>query len=138
MIICLIVIGMVLVGLIIAVIGGIKEKKDWLRGSSVLEFGYGMAAVGIVASFILALVVIFNHVNTDVERQALLDQRASYEVIIESDDKYYASAGFYESVIEFNREINKYQTWGKNPLTSWFWDSARYEGIEPIDLERKK
>lgn len=99
--------------------------------------GVGCAIGGGFVLLILIALIICNHVNTDIERQALLDQRASYEAIIESNDKYYASAGFYESVIEFNREINKYQTWGKNPLTSWFWDSARYEGIEPIDLEKK-
>lgn len=134
MLITLICVAVFVIGLLLMIL-----FRNYYRGwRDVLQvIGSISTVVGIFAIISVSIFLLVEHVNPTSRHLKALATRDSYVRILESNNSLYMNTDFYDSVIEWNKEIYDYQIWGDNIWTNWFWDKEVYEGLEPIDLSKE-
>lgn len=133
MIFTLILIGLVVAGIVCAIIGDrLSYKFEWV-------FVTGM--ITLVASSIISIVVIASiitvNVVADTDYQNKLYERDMLEYRIKHMEKNITgNEMLYNDIVEFNNELRTVKKWANNPWTNWF-NNQKIATIDYIELENK-
>ena len=132
----LIAIGLFIFGLI----GIIAFDVEYLDMELMLGLSWTSEIVGGVATAIMVLTIIMNHIGIE---KAIYDKqmdRASLVKrleIVDSDYEDISKSEIYKEVYEWNKDVHSHKYWGSNPWTNWFYDKDYCEALRYIDLEDK-
>lgn len=132
----LIAIGLFIFGLI----GIIAFDVEYLDMELMLALSWISGIVGGVATAIMVLTIIMNHIGIE---KAIYDKqmdRASLVKrleIVDSDYEDISKSEVYKETYEWNKDVYSHKYWGSNPWTNWFYDKDYCDALEYINLEEK-
>lgn len=135
MIITLIGLGLLVVGIILAIIHEKKHFRKYNTKEKIAGLGIGAIFIGGIVTFCSIIFVFINVTNYDVEYQNTLHTREMLEYRIEHyGRKHYWNEMLYNDIVEFNNELRNTKKWALNPWTDWF-DNQDVASIDYIELD---
>ena len=133
MIITLIGLGLLVVGIILAIIHDRVYFKNYSTESTILGFNIGSIVIGAVVTFCATIFILVNVSNYDVDYQNMLHTREMLEYRIERmEENITGNEMLYNDIVEFNNNLRNTKKWALNPWTNWFHnqDIASIDYIE--------
>jgi hypothetical protein len=134
MIITLIGLGLLVVGIILAIIHdrgcfsyNVKEK--------IVGFGAAAIIIGAIITLCSIVFVLVNVAAYDVDYQNMLHEREMLEYRIDHmEDNITGNEMLYNDIVEFNNALRAEKKWALNPWTDWF-NNKDVASIDYIELE---
>ena len=121
MIITLIGLGLLAVGIILAIISNRVYFKNYSTESTITCFSAVSIMIGAVTTLCAAILILINVVNYDVNYQNMLHTREILEYRIEHmEENITGNEMLYNDIVEFNNELRSTKKWALNPWTNWF------------------
>ena len=122
-----ILIGVILLGV---VFGGIASICDGDNFFSLRDVIYGAIGGG-VALIVLVIFVLCSQITTSTSRNKVKFKREALEYALSEQNSNLIA--LVDEIVDFNSEIDTYQTESKSIWLNWFAD-ANYKDIEKIEL----
>ena len=135
MIITLIGIGLLVVGIILAIVRAnvpsmswdVRDRLDWVQ--------YPAIFIGSIIAAVCIVVILINASTYDVEYQNALHKKEMLEYRIEHmQDNITGNEMLYNDIVEFNNELRHVKKWALNPWTNWF-NNQDIASIDYITLD---
>ena len=135
MIITLICLGLLVVGIILAIIHDRTYFENSNTENVILGFGIGNIMIGAVATLITTVCILTNVANYDVAYQNALHTKNMLEYRIEHmEENIIGNEMLYNDIVEFNNELRSTKKWANNPWTNWF-NNQDIASIDYIDID---
>ena len=135
MIITLIGLGLLVVGIILAIIHDRVYFKNYNVKERIVDFGAAAIFIGAVTTLCAATFVIINVANYDVDYQNMLHTKEMLEYRIEHmEENITGNEMLYNDIVEFNNELRSTKKWALNPWTNWF-NNQDVASIDYIELD---
>lgn len=145
MIITLISLALLVVGIILCIIykNGcfyrwmimMNVKKPAIKDTTLEVASFVLTALGIAATFICSIIILFNAGNYDVDYQNALHKKEMLEYRIEHmEDNIVGNEMLYNDIVEFNNELRNEKKWANNPWTNWFTNQD-IAAIDYVELD---
>lgn len=112
-----------------------KDKYD----GAVYVIGLLLAVCGGLIAFIMAMVIIVNHVGVDA---VIEENRIEYEAlcerqeIVESEYEDVSKSDVIKDIAEWNKDVYSYKHWANNPWTSWFYSKRVADDMKMIEVSK--
>lgn len=135
MIITLIGLGLLAVGIILAIVRAKVFFKNW-KVYDVLEWvEFPTIMIGAAITLACGVIILINASMYDVEYQNTLHKRDMLEYRIEHmEENITGNEMLYNDIVEFNNELRSEKKWALNPWTNWF-NNKDIASIDYIELE---
>lgn len=135
MIITLIGLGLLVVGIILAIIHD-RGYFDYNVEEKIVGFGFGALFIGAVITCCSIVFVLINVTNYDVEYQNMLHTKDMLEYRIEHmEENITGNEMLYNDIVEFNNTLRAEKKWALNPWTNWF-NNQDVASIDFIELDK--
>ena len=121
MIITLIGIGLLVVGIILAIVREnvpfmswkVRDRLEWVQLPAIF--------VGSIIAATCIVVILINASTYDIEYQNTLHTKEMLEYRIEHmEENITGNEMLYSDIVEFNNELRRVKKWANNPWTNWF------------------
>lgn len=113
-------------------------KGDKTCNVALMDCGFGATVVGIIAAFIMVILIIMAHVGVDV---IIEKNRIKYESLCEryelitSEYEDVSKSDIIKDVTEWNLSVYSEKHWANNPWTNWFHSKRVADSVEMIEME---
>lgn len=139
MIICLIFIGLVVVGGIGLLITKLIDEfsHQWVNDVWYNIFGITFA-IGLITTLVFGGFALSVQVNEQIEYEAAVDEYNILVYRLEHRDEstpIELSGSLYNDIIDFNNRVRKTKAWGNNPWVSWFYNQKIADNVNFITLD---
>lgn len=120
-------------------VGILMVQKDKYEGV-VYMLGLLSAVCGGLIAFIMAMVIIINHVGVDA---TIEENRIEYESlceryeIVESEYEDVSKSDVIKDIAEWNKDVYSYKHWAYNPWTNWFYSKRVADELKMIEMKPK-
>ena len=114
-------------------------RKDKYEGV-VYVLGLLFAVCGGLIAFIMAMVIIVNHVGVDA---VIEENRIEYESLCEryeivtSEYEDVSKSDVIKDIAEWNKDVYSYKHWAYNPWTNWFYSKRVADDMKMIERKPK-
>ena len=120
MIITLIGLGLLVIGIVLAIIHDRGHFSYNVR-ERIEGFGFGAVIIGGAITLCAIVFILINVSNYDVEYQNTLHKREMLEYRIEHmEENITGNEMLYNDIVEFNNTLRNTKKWALNPWTDWF------------------
>ena len=110
-------------------------KKQVITDAVLEVASFVLTTLGIAATVICSMLILFNVGNYDVDYQNALHKKEMLEYRIEHmEDNITGNEMLYNDIVEFNNELRNKKKWANNPWTNWF-NNQDIAAIEYVVLE---
>lgn len=135
MIVTLIGVGLIVVGIILAIVREKVYFKNW-KVDDVLEWvAFPAIFIGAIITFCSIVFILINVSAYDVGYQNMLHTREMLEYRIEHiEENITGNEMLYNDIVEFNNELRNTKKWALNPWTNWF-NNQDIASIDYIELD---
>lgn len=121
MIITLIGIGLLVVGIILAIVRENVPFMNWHVRNRLEWVQFPAIFIGSIIAAICIVVILANASTYDVEYQNTLHTKEMLEYRIEHmQDNITGNEMLYNDIVEFNNGLRETKKWANNPWTNWF------------------
>ena len=134
MIITLIGLGLLVVGIILAIVRANVYFKNW-KVDDILEWiQFPALFIGSIMVCACIVFIIFNVTTYDVDYQNKLHTKEMLEYRIEHmEENITGNEMLYNDIVEFNNTLRAEKKWALNPWTNWF-NNQDIASIDYIEL----
>ena len=133
MIITLIGLGLLVVGIILAIIHD-KGHFNYNVNEKIVGFGFGAIFIGAIITLCSIIFVLINVTTYDMEYQNMLHEKDMLEYRIEHmEENITGNEMLYNDIVEFNNKLRAEKKWANNPWTDWF-NNKDIASIDYIEL----
>lgn len=130
MIITLIGIGLLVVGIIVAIVRKNVCFKSWETYEKLEWIQFPALFIGSIITFVCAIMILINASMYDVEYQNTLHTREMLEYRIEHmEENITGNEMLYNDIVEFNNELRQTKNFADSPWINWFCN----QGIASVD-----
>lgn len=134
MIITLIGLGLLVVGIALAIINNKVRFKSWKAKDNIGLLKFICFLVGGTTVFCASILILINITNYDVEYQNTLHEKEMLEYRIEHmEENITGNEMLYNDIVEFNNELRNTKKWANNPWTNWF-NNEKIASIDYIEI----
>jgi len=134
MIITLIGLGLLVVGIILAIVDSKVYFENWEIEKTIDYSKFTTLFIGSVITFCSLVFILINSSIYDVEYQNMLHTKEMLEYRIEHmEENITGNEMLYNDIVEFNNELRSIKKWANNPWTSWF-NNQDIASIDYIEL----
>ena len=135
MIITLIGLGLIVIGIILAIIDDKVYIKNYESRNAIECLKFVFIIFGIVMTIVTSTFVLVNVSTYDVDYQNMLHKREMLEYRIDHmEDNITGNEMLYNDIVEFNNELRSEKKWALNPWTDWF-NNKDVASIDYIELD---
>lgn len=121
MIITLIGLGLLVVGIILAIIFEKKYFRNYNTKEKIAGFAFGALFIGSIITLCSIIFILVNVTSYDVEYQNTLHTKEMLEYRIEHmEENITGNEMLYNDIVEFNNTLRNEKKWALNPWTNWF------------------
>ena len=124
-----------IIAMLMIPVGVWMVQKDKYEGV-VYVLGLLSAVCGGLIAFIMAMVIIVNHVGVDA---VIEENRIEYESLCEryeivtSEYEDVSKSDVIKDIAEWNKDAYSYKHWAYNPWTNWFYSKRVADSVEMIE-----
>ena len=135
MIITLIGLGLIVVGIILAIVRANVCFKNW-KVDDVLEWiQFPTIMIGTIITLVCIIIIIVNATTYDVDYQNKLHTKEMLEYRIEHmEENITGNEMLYNDIVEFNNTLRAEKKWALNPWTNWF-NNQDIASIDYIEID---
>jgi hypothetical protein len=126
---------LMIITLVATIIGvWILCKADF--SDAIMEIGALFAVCGGILAFIMAIIIITEHVSVDARIE---ENRIEYESLCErneivaSEYEDVSKSDVIKDIAEWNKNVYSYKHWAYNPWTNWFYSKRVADQMEMIE-----
>ena len=127
----------VLICVAIALIGFVMMKKtDYFEAANTV--GIGLIMCGLIALFVMSLIIFSAHVGTSViieQNNIKYESLCKRQEIIKSNYEDVSKSDVINDIAEWNKEVLGYRYWAYNPWTNWFCSRRIADNTKTIDMD---
>ena len=135
MIITLIGLGLLVVGIVLAIVHDRTYFKSGHSEDVILGFGIGNIMIGTIATLITTICILVNVADYDVAYQNALHEKEMLEYRIEHmEENLTGNEMLYNDIVEFNNKLRNTKKWANSPWTNWF-NNQDIASIDYIDID---
>lgn len=130
---------LMIIAVLMIPIGVWMVRKDKYEGV-VYVLGLLFAVCGGPIAFIMAMVIIVNHVGVDA---TIEENRIEYESLCEryeivtSEYEDVSKSDVIKDIAEWNKDVYSYKHWTYNPWTNWFYSKKVADDMKMIERKPK-
>lgn len=137
MIITLIGLGLLVIGIILAIVDAKVYFQNWKAESTIDYAKFVTMFLGSMITFITFVFILINACTYEVEYQNTLHTRDVLEYRIEHmEENITGNEMLYNDIVEFNNKLRGAKKWALNPWTNWF-NNQDIASIDYIELDNK-
>ena len=135
MIITLIGLGLLIVGIILAIVNAKVYFENWKVRDWIEWIKFPALFIGSIITTASIVIILINATIYDVEYQNMLHTREMLEYRIEHmEENITGNEMLYNDIVEFNNELRAEKKWALNPWTNWF-NNQDIASIDYIELD---
>lgn len=135
MIITLIGLGLVVIGIILAIVDAKVYFKNWRVRETIDYSKFTTIFLGSMITLCALVFILINASFYDVEYQNTLHTKEMLEYRIEHmEENITGNEMLYNDIVEFNNELRNVKKWANNPWTNWF-NNQDIASIDFIELD---
>ena len=128
---------LVLICVVITVIGYVMIRKtDYYDIAN--SVGIGLFLCGLIALFVMSLIIFSAHVGTSViieQNNIKYESLCKRQEIIKSNYEDVSKSDVINDIAEWNKEVLGYRYWAYNPWTNWFYSRRIADNMKTIDMD---
>lgn len=134
MIITLIGLGLLVVGIILAIINKVIYFNAWETRERIDFSKFACILFGSMTVLCASIFILINVVTCDVSYQNMLHEKEMLEYRIEHmEENVTGNEMLYNDIVEFNNELRGTKKWANSPWTNWF-NNQDIASIDYIEL----
>jgi hypothetical protein len=134
MIITLIGLGILAIGIILAIVRANVHSMSWEVRDRLEYIQFPALFIGSIIATAAVVIIIINAAVYDVEYQNMLHTREMLEYRIEHmEENITGNEMLYNDIVEFNNVLRAEKKWANNPWTNWF-NNQDIASIDYIEL----
>ena len=124
-----------IIAMLMIPVGVLMVRKDKYEGI-VYVLGLLFAVCGGLIAFIMAMVIIVNHVGVDA---TIEENRIEYESlcqryeIVTSEYEDVSKSDVIKDIADWNKDVYSYKHWANNPWTNWFYSKRVADDMKMIE-----
>ena len=135
MIITLIGLGLLIVGIILAIVNAKVYFENWKVRDGIEWIKFPALFIGSIITTASIVIILINATIYDVEYQNMLHTREMLEYRIEHmEENITGNEMLYNDIVEFNNALRVEKKWANNPWTNWF-NNQDIASIDYIELD---
>lgn len=135
MIITLIGLGLLVIGIILAIIDAKVYFQNWNTRETIEISKFATILFGSLITFVALVLILINASTYDVEYQNMLHTKDMLEYRIEHmEENITGNEMLYNDIVEFNNKLRAEKKWALNPWTDWF-NNQDIASIDYIELD---
>ena len=136
MIITLIGLGLLVAGIVLAIIYNRVYFKEYSVECTIMGLSVAFILIGVMATIFAASFVMANVSTYDVDYQNKLHEKEMLEYRIEHmEENITGNEMLYNDIVEFNNELRSTKKWANSPWTNWF-NNQDIASIDYIELDK--
>ena len=126
---------LIIIAILMIPVGVWMVRKDKYEGI-VYVLGLLFAVCGGLIAFIMAMVIIVNHVGVDA---TIEENRIEYESlcqryeIVTSEYEDVSKSDVIKDIADWNKDVYSYKHWANNPWTNWFYSKRVADDMKMIE-----